>query len=535
MPTMNRWILLCALSFALVPQSLSRVLAQTPEEGAWADRYYGSRYLELSNWSYRYIELLVARGRLGGLSPLVQPYRRADVAAALVRAEREEQLERSEREWFELLKREFAPEIDRIVRGRPQDISFLAEVGAGLDAMSHTHRDPLRPEGPAKVFPTVMLGLYGEAPAVAGALRLRWDNHYLNDPQFPNGRVVPRRACDPLVDDCAYRVEEAYVELQLPYVRLFLGRMYRNWGLPGQFGFLVSPYSYSYDHVGYRFGTDRIGLTGFFTSFNDFPGDTARHMSTHRFDWMIRDNLVLSVGESVIYGGENRRIDLALINPVGVYEISSGRGRRGGDVNALGMAELWWRPFANLVTYASFMVDNTNVGDVGVDHGLNQYAWGLGVQLPAVKPNLGLRADLSVVNSLAYRSRVDPYEYYAVGEPGWGIGLAHDRVDAVTLSTLADWFLLPNLLLRPQLVLLWKGEADITDPWPDDAFTGFPKLLVGVVETTVRPALGGQWTFSRGDFRWDLGVNFIENEDHVEKGWVAEVVGRARFAIGLRF
>jgi hypothetical protein len=199
------------------------------------------------------------------------------------------------------------------------------------------------------------------------------------------------------------------------------------------------------------------------------------------------------------------------------------------------MAEVWWRPFSNLVTYGAFMVDNTKVGDEGYSNGITQYAGGLGIQVPALTPSIGLRADLSIVNSLAYRSRVGFFEYYAVGEAGWGIGLAHDRVDAIVLNLSGDWFVRPDLMLQPQLITMWKGEADITDPFPDNAFTDYPKLLVGVVETTVRPAVGGLWRYRYGDFRWDLGVNIINNQNHVEKGWVAELVGRALFEIRVRF
>lgn len=530
---MSRPVLASALALAFSAGALSAQTSMVEGEES-GRRFYASRYLELGHWSYPYLDLLVARGRLSGLAPLVEPYRRVDVAQSLLRAEREERLDPAEREWLDLLKGELAPEIDEIVRGRPQGLAFSGEVGAGFEAVTHTHRDPLRPDGPSRFFPTVSLGLDGEAPGVVGRLTLQWNNRYLNDPQFPGGAVIPKRACDPAIDECAYRVEEAYVEVQLPYVRVFFGRLYRNWGLPGRAGFLISSYAYSYDHIGYRFGSERIGLTGLFTSLNDFSGDTARYLSSHRFDWMIRDNLVLSVGESVIYGGENRRFDLTVLNPVGVWEISSGPPGEGGSVNALGLAELWWRPFARLLTYGAFMIDNTNVGDEGVDHGLNQYAWGIGAQLPAVRPNLGLRADLSVISSLAYRSRVAFFEYYAAGAPGFGVGLAQDRIDALVLSAMADWFVRPRLLLRPQLIVMRKGESDLTDPWPDDAFRGFPKLLSGRVETTVRPGVQGQWSMPHGSLRWDVGVNLIKNEGHVEKDWVAELVGRVLFAIGFR-
>ncbi len=496
-----------------------------------ATRQYASPYLSLGHWVYDYVDLLVARGRVRGLSPLVQPYRRVDVAAAVLEAEADGQLATEELEWIAAIKRELADEVELLQEGRPQDVSFHAEAGAGLKALSHTHRDLLRPEGDEELFPTFKLYLYGAAPLVAGVVGGRWDNHLLNDPQFPGGRVVEFRECDPLISECGYRVEEAYVELQAPYVRLFFGRTHRNWGRPGLQGLLISNYAYSYDHIGYRFGSERISLSGMYAPFNDFAGDTARHFAAHRFDWLITDNLLVSGSESVIFGGENRRIDFNVINPVGVWEISGSSEAR--ERNALGMLEVWWRIYDDLVTYGAFMVDNTSVGDeeLGKKSGFNQYAAAFSVQLPALGSNLGLRGDLTIVNSLAYRSRVDPYEFYAIDN----IGLGHDRTDAVVVSLQADWYPRPRLILKPRLDLMWKGEDDITDPWPEDAFTGHDLLLVGTVEKTVRPSLGGRWHSSWSELRWDLGVNLVKNEGNVPRDWRLKGVGRIELEFRRRF
>ena len=491
----------------------------------------GSTYLTLEQWAYDYIDILIARGRLTDLAPLVQPYRRLDVAIAIRNAEAAGRFIPGEDEMVESLRRELAPELELLGAKGPKGVQFGAEVGVGFQAVSQLHRDPLRPEGDADFFPVFELRLYGDAPAVAGALRLVWNNHYLNDPQFPNGRAIEFRQCDPVADVCAYRVEDAYVELQLPYVRLFFGRMDRNWGLPGNNGLQLSDYSYSYDHIGYKFGSERVALTGLFTPLSDFKGDTTRYFSSHRFDWMIRDNLSISVGESVLYGGENRAINFAFTNPIGVWEIS---GNPSGDTerNSLGLGEVWWRPFSNLVTYGSFVVDNTSVGDedIGKASGFNQFAAALGAQLPALTPTLGLRFDFSVVNGLAYRSRVAFFEYFTLNS----IGLARDKIDAVIVVATADWFARRGLVLKPGFELMWKGEDDLTDPFPDGAFTGRDNLLVGTVETTIRPVIDGRWHLShpdlpwRGlslDLAWDLGLNIVKNKDHQTAGWEVEGVG----------
>jgi hypothetical protein len=486
--------------------------------------FQSSPYLTLDSWIYDYVDLLVARGRLTGLMPLVRPYRRLDVARAILEAEGAGRLSAVELEWAGDIKLELEHEVGSL-SGAADVLTIKGRVALGLEGVSQEHRDLLRPEGDAHLFPTFDFELRGDAPALAGAFRLHWTNQYLNDPQFPNRSALQFRACDPFVDQCAYRVEEAYVEVQIPYVRVFFGRLYRNWGLPRLDGLLVSNYAYSYDHLGYRFGSDRIALTGMYAPFNDFSGDTARHFASHRLDWQLRHNLVLSLGESVVYGGPNRRIAFNLINPVGIWEIMG--NPNGGDRNALGTLEAWWRPWDNLVTYGAFLIDNTSVGDEeqGKKTGFNQYAAELGVQIPMLGPNLGLRADFTVVSSLAYRSRVDFFEYYAVGQAGFGIGLAQDKTDMILVHLLADWFVRPRLLIKPGLQLIWKGEDNITDPWPDDAFVGHPALLVGVVEKQIRPYLGGRWHSRYADVRWDLGLALFNDKDHLPSDWTVDFVG----------
>ena len=428
--------------------------------------------------------------------------------------------------WLESLKRALREETELLSGASQQDVLFGGEVDAGFRAMTQRHRDPLRPAGDEALFPTLDLRLQAEAPNVASAFHIRWDGYYLNDAQFAGRRLIPFRECDPLVAECAYRVEEGYVEVQLPYASLFFGREYRNWGLPGSDGFLVSNYAYSYDHIGYRFGSARLSLSGLLAPLNDFPGDTARYFSAHRLDWQVRDNLVFSASESVVYGGVNRRLDLNLTNPVGIWEISPSGG---AEANTLGLAEVWWRPRAGMVTYFGFLVDNTRVGEVNEASGFTQWGAHLSVHFPAVTPALGLRGDVAVANSLAYRSRIDRAFYYAFD----GLGLGRDKADAIVASVQADWFVGAQGVLRPRLDVQWKGQDDLRQDWPLDAFTGHDLMLNGTVETTVRPSIAGRLRLPRGEVRWDGGVNLIKNQANLPTDWKAKFVGS--FEVMLRF
>ncbi|GIW50700.1 MAG: hypothetical protein KatS3mg081_0055 [Gemmatimonadales bacterium] len=523
----------------------------TAQPGAAQQERYTSSYLPLGHWGYEVVDLLAARGRLEGLPQLNRPYRRVDLARSLLAAEERGSLLPEERRWVELLMQELGYEARLVQEGADQDLRFGGEFEAGLKGVSHEHRDLLRPKGDRALWPVLELRLLGDAPNVAGAFRMRWDGIYLNDPQFPGGRAIPARECDPLVARCAYRVEEGYVEAQLPYVRLFFGRLYRNWGMAGTEGFLISDYAYSYDHVGYWFGSSRLALSGLFTLLNDFPGDTARYFSAHRLDWQVRDNLALGFSEAVVYAGVGRKLDLNLTNPVGIYEISPSAD---AETNTMGALEVWWRPKPRLVTYGALLIDNTRVGEPNEAEGLTQWGLHLAAQLPQVTPRLAARADFSVVNSLAYRSRVDRSFFYTFQ----GLSLGRDKSDAVIGSIQLTWlkgsdrpdgsdrsggsqrlggvsWLRPGLLaLEPRLQVMWRGEDDVRKPWPDDAFTGHDLLLVGRVETTVRPSLAGRWVSPHGELKWDLGVNWIKNLGNQPNGWQAKFVGRVQLSVRAR-
>jgi hypothetical protein len=527
----------------LVPYFVGLHLIAQPS-GAQEERYT-SPYLPLGHWGYQVVDLLAARGRLEGLAPLNRPYRRVDIARSLLVAEERGSLLPEERRWVELLVQELGYEVGLLRNGAAQDLRFGGEFEVGAKGVTHEHRDLLRPQGDRALWPVLELRLLGDAPNVAGAFRIRWDGIYLNDPQFPGGRAIPARECDPLVARCAYRVEEGYVEAQLPYARLFFGRLYRNWGMAGTEGFLVSDYAYSYDHVGYRFGSSRLALSGLFTLLNDFPGDTARYFSAHRLDWRVRENLVLGLSEAVVYAGVGRKLDLNLTNPVGIYEISPSAD---AETNTLGALEVWWRPGRGLVTYGALLIDNTRVGEPNEAEGLTQWGLHLAAQLPQVAPRLAARADFSIVNSLAYRSRVDRSFFYTFQ----GLSLGRDKSDAVIGSIQLAWlsgsdqgassqrlggvpWLGPALMvLEPQLQVMWRGEDDIRNPWPDNAFSGHDLLLVGQVETTVRPSLAGRWVSRHGELKWDLGVNWIKNLGNRPNGWQARLVGRVQLSVRTR-
>ena len=97
------WLVLFAVAVA-IPRPLG-AQAGSPERA--------SRNLPVGHWAYEPIYRLRSRGYLVKLNPLIQPYRRIDVARGLAALE-PDTLARQAARWVRLLREEFRAEIDRI-------------------------------------------------------------------------------------------------------------------------------------------------------------------------------------------------------------------------------------------------------------------------------------------------------------------------------------------------------------------------------------------------------------------------------------
>ena len=400
------------------------------------------------------------------------------------------------------------------------DLRLDFGLEAGGRYVSQTHPDPLQPVfsgefGDGRVLQRLAADVRGSSPYVAGAARLQRDGIYRFDPRFPDGQVTPPREA-PIVDDLSLRLEEGYVELQVPYFRLGFGRLDRDWGPEATGGFLRSDNVYSQDELSYRFGTDRIFLVGTISAPGDFGGDTVRHLAMHRLEIRPSDRLAFSISEAALHGGPDGRFRFELANPVGIWQIAVADGEVAH--NKVGQIDAWWRATDGLTLTGSLLADATNR-----EGSCCQMGGTLGLELTRLAPGLRLGGQVTAIQSLAYRTSL-PWEEYSID----GVGLGWDKSDLVLTTLEADWFAAPGLVLSPRFDLQRRGEGDFRELRPPgEELADQPRILSGTVETTLRPALGGRWSsdgFGRGSgaraFRvvaeWDLGVSAISNYANVE-------------------
>lgn len=468
-------------------------------------------YLSLGHPAYDALELWIARGDITTLSPFTRPYRIGDVLRA-VRALDGDRLSDAEADQRKRILAEFGAMTEE------RRLSFGMEAGARY--VSQTHPDPLQPVfsgkfGDGRVLERLAADVRGSSPFVAGAARLQRDGIYRFDPRFPDGQVTPPREA-PIVDDLSLRLEEGYVEVQVPYLRLGVGRLDRDWGPAATGGFLRSDNIYSQDELSYRFGTDRIFLAGTISAPGDFGGDTVRHLAMHRLEIRPSDRLAFSISEAVLHGGPDGRFRFELANPVGIWQIAVDDGEVAH--NKVGQVDAWWRATDGLVLTGSLLADATNQ-----EGSCCQMGGTLGLELTRLAPGLRLGGQVTAIQSLAYRTAL-PWEEYSID----GVGLGWDKSDLVLASLEADWFAAPGLVLSPRFDLQRKGEGDFRQLRPpNDELADQPRILSGTVETTLRPALGGRWASDglggrsgarafRVIAEWDLGMSVISDYANVE-------------------
>jgi len=526
-----------AVSLALVglPWAARPATAQEPERPR--EPFHASPYVPLGSWEYPILDYWISAGRVSSLSPFVQPYRRIEVARALLEAQ-DGELSPGEAGWLDRLRDAYAYELAQLDGEESGEYLSIEAAGGGTLA-SQLHRDMLRPEldgeySTTKFLTTLAADVEGAGGPFAGAARGRFSARYYEDPQFPGGHVVPDRAALTFLSSLPFRMEESYLEGQSRYARISFGQMYRNWGPPGLDGFLRSDYAYSEPEVGYRFGTDRIFLIGVLSSYRDFEADTSHYVAIHRLEFRPIDDLMLSVSEASVHGGPGQGMDLRLVQPFGIWMLA--RSDEDPPQNKMGQADVWWRAVPGLTVYGSLLVDAGTRKE-------SKYAGSFGLELSRLAPGLLVRANFSFLESLTYRARLNPplvWEEYSVER----IGIGWDKTDLYLVSVEGEWFPRAGLRLQPRIDVQIRGEGDLRQERPPpETLDDYPRILVGQTETTIRPAIAGRWRSGWRfplDVRWDVGLSVIQDYQNVAGADRTELVGRVdvmlrtpRWAFGL--
>lgn len=469
--------------------SVSRaVAAQTPSAG--------SRHLPVDHWAYEYIQRLRDRGYLSNLNPLVQPYRRLEVAQGLAALEGTA-LARPVSEWVRLLRQELAPELERLQR--PRDYRVGLEVTAGGRGSTSQRLDPLRPLGEEDAWPRFTAGGWLETGPLAVESRLAGDVFLTYDPDgIDPGQIR------------GGRTDNAYAAATFPFGGVALGRFKRNWSALGTRGLMVSDAATPYPQIAFEARVGRLALRSF-TGELDTLGASKRYLAAHRVDYHAGD-FVVSFGESFLYLPAQGQLALRYLNPLEFLFFDQGNRPDDITTNLMLDAQLWYRR-GGAAFYLEWMLDDIDVIPGERDPEPLLYAFRLGSRVTSLAPWITLSLDYHRVAAFVYRTPnvLDRYSFL-----GRGLGENYSDFDRLTVS--ADLFpALRGLRLSPTLQLQRQGEGDFRAPIPPmPQYLASPTIFLGTTERTFRLALRGRYQPSRHVWlSWDVGQNLIRNAGHV--------------------
>ena len=478
----------------------------------------GSPFVPINDPATALAEHLIARGVMADPSPLTRPFDRGALVRAL-QAVDTTALSGGERRAVH------AALADLEIRERGAFGRLDGHVGTA--ASTYTVRDPLELDrgvpvhtpGKSRSFVSGGLDLtllYGPLVVVTHPYfdtRLKYDPDY----EGKKDRVI------------AGRNAEAYVRAVWRYGEVFFGSVDRNWGPPAVQGLLVSPAPYGYDHFAVTIGTPSFHIEGLLTQLDDVNDTTGtpnhRYFVAHRLLIRPPGRTTLVLWEGNVLAGPDRQLEpwFANIFTLGLLQQYDQNSR----TNSLLGFDLQTR-LGGVTAFGSFLLD-----DIQIDKKTAGDS-----EPPSYGFTIGGQGSLGHASWSAFYTRVVNLTYRTPSPPEAvmrrDVGLGRNFSDYDQLTVRAGWYAGPGVLLSPEATLVRQGAGDFRLPYPPvAAYDTTPTFLAGVVQRTLRLALGAELARGRYTVSADAGVHLLHNAGHVTGVDKSRFVGR--IALTYRF
>jgi len=393
----------------------------------------------VTNQVYEYLDRLAVRGLLPPYSNASIPLSRATVASLLQAAEtKRSAMTRAEESFLEKFQREFAVELGRgidnayvLIGSEGADESFargtlsdrekflfaLVDSGATLFVEllgSLEYRGANGDSWGATGATLASIGgrVRGTALGTLGYLlqstngRLWGDKTFaLSDPTLAGNYKLNEP------ESRFFDLTEAYIQLQLDWLNLQLGRERRVLGLGYSDRLLVSGTAPAFDFIKLGARYKAFSFTYFHGSLvretfllpglpDEAAENTNKYLALHRFQFSPLDALTVSLGEMVIY--QRLAPELAYLIPVNFFK--SAEHQLGDKDNAFLFLDVEVYPIRNLKLYGSWLIDDIDFAKWGTGWWGNQFGWQAGAYASNV---LGIED----VDALVEYARLEPYLY----------------------------------------------------------------------------------------------------------------------------
>lgn len=461
-----RWLL------ALLLLGTSRAAAQA------------SPYLPLDHPLLPLAEYLIARGDVADPSPLLRPFRRADLIAA-IDAARLDPASASGRLAARL----------RAELGDPAPADWAAfRARLGIETGSRARRDLLHPAGDGGAWFFGEAALEGRFRNLLLVSRPVASNRLKADPDWAGGSIQQRK-------NQAYRFADAYVAAQFDRVHLTFGQLSRNWGPAGVLGLSLSDYGYPRTDASlalrfrdFQFDVVATQLTGMTDALGNHR---SRYLLAHRLSVRLSSRFWLGLWETGVLAPDRASVDPTFFNPMVLLSFPVQLGLPDDRNTTIG-GDLRWQ--AGRVRFeGQAMIDDrwrSKADPNGTGEPAHPGRWALsGAAAGPLGERAGWRASLAAVSSLAYRTG-DSTENFV----DRGIGIGPHFTDGVVGTVAVSLPVRDQWLVTPDLTYQVQGEGRIGDPFPTGtAFTDTPEIFIGRPERTLRVGLslsGGAGRFA---------------------------------------
>ena len=459
--------------------------------GSSAAAQSASPYLPIDHWATPYIEHLIARGLVVDPTPLTRPWRQGTIVQALKDADTRA-MSGGER-----------AQVARIVAAlaeRESGPRARFDLDAGVAAANYSRRDPLRADSTGHGTVNGGANLDFRFGPIVAVTHPEFDTRLKYDPDWygRKNRVIAGRAA------------EAYVSAQWRYGEVFFGSLDRNWGPSAVPGLLLSPNPYSLTHLGVNLGTTGFQLQAWVTQLNDFTDTTGaavhRYMVQHRLWVKIPAGWTFALWEGSVTSGNGRTLEpwFANLMNLGLLE------QLNTNTNENSLVGLDFQRRGRTSFFGQFMLDDIQVDNsTATDKKPSSYGLTLGAQGSAA--GAAWTAFYTRVTNLTYRNEDNTMV------PLWfGLGTGRNYADYDQLTFRGSILTGPGLMLEPEVTLLRQGQGDPRLPHPQvSAYPTTPVIFQGVVERTLRLALGARTDGEHWGISGNAGLHFVHNEAHV--------------------
>jgi hypothetical protein len=473
-----------------------------------------SPYVPLGHWAMPYVEYLISGGVIADPTPLTRPLKQADLLLALDAADTL-RLGEAPRATLRRLRREFRPQV--------QGARYRVDLGAGLAAASYTMRDPLEMGRGVPPRQAIRRGFASGTGQVllafgpfVGVSHPTVDTRLQYDPDWT------------ATADNATRWEEGYLSGQWRHGELFFGILDRNWGPSGIQGVLLSDDPYSMDHLYLSIGTERVRIAAIATQL-DSRTDTSgaivnRYMIYHRLWLRPRGRWTVALWEASVLSGVGRQLEPWYLNVATLSVLR--QGTTGANVNSF--VGFDFERHAGATLFGQFMLDDIQVSrNEPSELKPTSYAFTVGAKGRLRGRAAAWTLFYTQVANLTYRNednfQVPLFHGLSTGRNFADYDQASAKLGILTRS---------GALIEPEVTLLRQGEGDPRLPHP--LVPDYPTtatILQGVVERTIRLALGGRWQRAQWGVVANGGVHFVHNAGHVTGANATHFVG----SVGLTY